>query len=249
MVLLARRQERELRQWLYGAKATSPARTLSEQAEELAAEIELDHDLPVELVVVGDHQVDDTVTALLGAVREAAVNAAKHAGADEVAVYVEVNPERLVAYVRDKGQGFVPDGIPADRHGIDDSIRGRRGPGGRPGPPRDRTGRRHRVGAGGPGMTCTDLGAPRVFVVDDHGLFRAGVRAELGGAVRIVGDAGDVEGAITGIVDTRPDVVLLDVHLPGGGGRAVIEAVARRRRPMSASSRSRCPTRPRTSSA
>jgi DNA-binding NarL/FixJ family response regulator len=66
---------------------------------------------------------------------------------------------------------------------------------------------------------------PRVFVVDDHGLFRAGVRAELGSVVSIVGDAGDVEAAVAGIVDTQPDVVLLDVHLPGGGGRAVIEAV------------------------
>jgi signal transduction histidine kinase/phage shock protein PspC (stress-responsive transcriptional regulator) len=125
MVLLARRQERELRHWLYGGKPASPPRTLSEQAEQLAAEIELDHDLPVELVVVGDHQVDGSATALLGAVREATVNAAKHAGADEVSIYIEVNPDKLVAFVRDKGQGFSPEGIPDDRHGIDDSIRGR----------------------------------------------------------------------------------------------------------------------------
>jgi DNA-binding NarL/FixJ family response regulator len=76
--------------------------------------------------------------------------------------------------------------------------------------------------------TTADLGAPRVFVVDDHGLFRAGVRAELGGSVRIVGDAGDVDSAVAGIVETHPEVVLLDVHLPGGGGRAVIEAVRAR---------------------
>jgi DNA-binding NarL/FixJ family response regulator len=68
-------------------------------------------------------------------------------------------------------------------------------------------------------------GAARVFVVDDHALFRAGVRAELGATVDIVGDAGDVEAAIDGIVATQPEVVLLDVHLPGGGGRAVIDAV------------------------
>ena len=66
---------------------------------------------------------------------------------------------------------------------------------------------------------------PRVFVVDDHALFRAGVRSELGNAVTIVGDAGDVDNAIAGIVATQPEVVLLDVHLPGGGGRTVIEAV------------------------
>jgi DNA-binding NarL/FixJ family response regulator len=70
--------------------------------------------------------------------------------------------------------------------------------------------------------------APRVFVVDDHALFRAGVRAELGSIVDIVGDAGDVDGAIAGIVANRPEVVLLDVHLPGGGGRAVIEGVRSR---------------------
>jgi DNA-binding NarL/FixJ family response regulator len=68
-----------------------------------------------------------------------------------------------------------------------------------------------------------------VFVVDDHHLFRAGVRAEIGGLVRIVGGAADVEDAVAGILAARPDVVLLDVHLPGGGGRAVIEAVARTR--------------------
>jgi len=64
-----------------------------------------------------------------------------------------------------------------------------------------------------------------VFVVDDHALFRAGVRAELGSIVTIVGDAGDVDGAVVGIVQHQPDVVLLDVHLPGGGGLAVIDAV------------------------
>lgn len=67
----------------------------------------------------------------------------------------------------------------------------------------------------------------RVVVVDDHALFRAGVRAELVGAVDIVGEAGDVESAVAVIVATTPDVVLLDVHLPGGGGRTVIETVRR----------------------
>jgi DNA-binding NarL/FixJ family response regulator len=69
------------------------------------------------------------------------------------------------------------------------------------------------------------MSPPRVFVVDDHALFRAGVRAELGSAVTLVGDTGEVDAAIVGIERERPDVVLLDVHLPGGGGRAVIEAV------------------------
>jgi DNA-binding NarL/FixJ family response regulator len=63
----------------------------------------------------------------------------------------------------------------------------------------------------------------RVFVVDDHQLFRSGVKAELGSRVSIVGDAADVESAIAGIRATQPDVVLLDVHLPGGGGRTILE--------------------------
>jgi DNA-binding NarL/FixJ family response regulator len=65
----------------------------------------------------------------------------------------------------------------------------------------------------------------RVFVVDDHRLFRAGVQAEIGQRVTLVGDAGDVDEAIQGIRATKPDVVLLDVHMPGGGGAAVISAV------------------------
>ena len=64
-----------------------------------------------------------------------------------------------------------------------------------------------------------------VYLVDDHGLFRSGVRSELGPHVHIVGDAGDVDSAVQGIRRLGPDVVLLDVHMPGGGGRSVIEAV------------------------
>jgi len=67
--------------------------------------------------------------------------------------------------------------------------------------------------------------APRVFLVDDHQMFRAGVRAELGDAVDIVGEAADVESAVEGIRATDPEVVLLDVHLPGGGGKAVLETL------------------------
>lgn len=71
----------------------------------------------------------------------------------------------------------------------------------------------------------TDPRQLRVLLVDDHRLFRAGVRAELGERVAIVGEAGDVDEAIGAIRAAKPDVVLLDVHLPGGGGRAVIEGV------------------------
>jgi DNA-binding NarL/FixJ family response regulator len=66
---------------------------------------------------------------------------------------------------------------------------------------------------------------PRVFIVDDHGLFRSGVRSELGDEVEVVGEAEDVAPAITAIPVVLPDVVLLDVHLPGGGGQAVVTAL------------------------
>jgi DNA-binding NarL/FixJ family response regulator len=69
------------------------------------------------------------------------------------------------------------------------------------------------------------VSAPRVFLVDDHQMFRTGVRAELGDRVEILGEAEDVESAVQGIRATVPEVVLLDVHLPGGGGRAVIETL------------------------
>jgi DNA-binding NarL/FixJ family response regulator len=82
-------------------------------------------------------------------------------------------------------------------------------------------------------VTVPDVPAPaetpdqpvRVVLVDDHRMFRTGVRAELGDAVDVVGEAEDVDGAVAVIRATAPDVVLLDVHLPGGGGRAVLQAL------------------------
>ncbi|MCW2623130.1 MAG: regulatory protein LuxR family [Frankiales bacterium] len=66
---------------------------------------------------------------------------------------------------------------------------------------------------------------PRVVLVDDHRLFRAGVRAELGQGVEVIGEAGAVEEAVDVIRRTMPDVVLLDVHMPDGGGLAVLNAI------------------------
>lgn len=68
----------------------------------------------------------------------------------------------------------------------------------------------------------------RVYLVDDHRLFLSGVRAELGEQVAIVGAAGEVDEAVDGILAARPDVVLVDVHMPGGGGQAVISRVLER---------------------
>jgi DNA-binding NarL/FixJ family response regulator len=71
----------------------------------------------------------------------------------------------------------------------------------------------------------TSPGGPRVFLVDDHAMFRAGVRSELAGRFEVIGEADDVEPAIAAISASGPEVVLLDVHLPGGGGQAVVAAV------------------------
>jgi DNA-binding NarL/FixJ family response regulator len=70
------------------------------------------------------------------------------------------------------------------------------------------------------------VSVPRVVIVDDHALFRDGVRSRIGGEAEIVGEAGSVEEALTVIRAQRPDVVLLDVHMPGGGGLAVLADVA-----------------------
>ena len=68
-------------------------------------------------------------------------------------------------------------------------------------------------------------GRPRIFLVEDHAVFRAGVKAELGDAVEVVGEADEADAAIELITERLPEVVLLDVHLPGGGGLAVLRGV------------------------
>ncbi len=70
------------------------------------------------------------------------------------------------------------------------------------------------------------MSKPSVVIVDDHAIFRSGVRAELEGLVEVAGDVGSVEEAVRLIAEARPDVVLLDVHMPGGGGVEVIRRVA-----------------------
>jgi DNA-binding NarL/FixJ family response regulator len=71
------------------------------------------------------------------------------------------------------------------------------------------------------------INTPTVVIVDDHEIFRSGVRAELEGLVDVRGDVGSVEAAVRAITEEKPDVVLLDVHMPGGGGVEVIRQVAR----------------------
>nr|WP_188986618.1 ATP-binding protein [Saccharopolyspora subtropica] len=132
---LARGQERELRNWLYGpdgygaeraapVENTAPA-TFAAELGRICGEVEDTFAIKVQHVVVGDCDLDDRLSAQLAAAREAVVNAAKHAGVAEVSVYAEVEASQVSVYVRDRGAGFDPDSVPADRHGLADSIRGR----------------------------------------------------------------------------------------------------------------------------
>lgn len=121
---LARRQERELRSWLYGDEE-SPGDSLAAALREVRSEVEQTHQLVVELVVVGDTALDADLVALVRATREAVVNAAKHAGVDRVDVYAEVGSTQVEVFVRDRGTGFDPDLIADDRMGVRGSIVGR----------------------------------------------------------------------------------------------------------------------------
>jgi signal transduction histidine kinase len=122
---LARSQERELRAWLYDPAVVREGGTWAGLVAGLVAEVESDHELLVDPVVVGDAPVDDALAALGAATREALVNAAKHSGAPAADLYTEVTPSRVSVFVRDRGNGFDPAGVPDDRRGLRDSVTGR----------------------------------------------------------------------------------------------------------------------------
>ena len=150
-------------------------------------------------------------------------NAAKFAGVEEIDVYAEVTDDAVSVFVRDRGAGFDRAAVPADRRGLVESIEGRL----------ERAGGRATVVTSPGEGTEVELHLPRrrvvkrrVVLVDDHDLFLAGVRAELGDAVDVVGQAGSVAEAVPLIKELDPEVVLLDVHLPDGSGDAIINAVA-----------------------
>jgi signal transduction histidine kinase len=121
---LARRQERELRAWLNGRRAAGDA-TVALALEAAAAEVEEAHGVPIEVVAVGDAPLDERAQALVAAAREALVNAAKFAPGGPVALYAEVDAERIEVFVRDRGPGFDPAAVPDDRRGVRESIVGR----------------------------------------------------------------------------------------------------------------------------
>ena len=120
---LARSQERELRSWLYATKAAGG--TLDSALEAVGAEVEELHRVPVQIVVVGDVALDEHVTALVAATREAVLNAARHSGAQVVDVYAEAEPGMVSVFVRDRGRGFDPAAVSDDRHGLSGSVEGR----------------------------------------------------------------------------------------------------------------------------
>jgi len=121
---LARAQERELRSWLYRPR-TEPEATTASEVERVAAEVEDNHGVAIEVVVVGDTPLDEQLEAVVHATREALVNAAKYAGGSAISVYAEVEPEQVTVFVRDRGPGFDLDAVPEDRLGLRQSVVGR----------------------------------------------------------------------------------------------------------------------------
>lgn len=129
---LARQQERSLRAWLFDDEAppaegdpVAAPTTFAEQLRTAVHDVEDHHEVPVELVVVGDVDADAHTAAVVGATREAVANASRHSGADAVSVFAEVTPDAVTVFVRDRGEGFAVDAVPDDRRGVRESIVGR----------------------------------------------------------------------------------------------------------------------------
>jgi signal transduction histidine kinase len=122
---IARRQERELRAWLAGRPAPGQAARLTAALEAAAADVEERYGVPVEVVVVGDRELDGNHEAVVAAAREAMTNAAKFGAGSTVDVYAESDAGRTQVFIRDRGPGFDPSAVPGDRRGVRDSIVGR----------------------------------------------------------------------------------------------------------------------------
>jgi signal transduction histidine kinase len=123
---LARKQERELRDWLAGGDHHASEGNFATALRSAAEKVEDDHRVAVEVVVVGDAPLDERAEAALGAAREALLNAAKHASEPgPIRVYAEIEPDKIEVFVRDHGPGFDVGSVPADRRGVRESIIGR----------------------------------------------------------------------------------------------------------------------------
>jgi signal transduction histidine kinase len=129
VVQLARAQERELRSWLFDGRAPGSmdgkADTVANAVRLIQQDVEARHGLPVDAVTVGDCELDDDLTAMMDAAREATVNAAKWSGADVVSLFAEVEPDSVSLFVRDRGRGFDPATVPPDRKGLAESVQAR----------------------------------------------------------------------------------------------------------------------------
>ena len=128
VVQLARLQERELRSWLFEGRAPDEAdadATFASGVRRIQQDVESRYGVPVEVVTVGDCELDENLHALLAAAGEATVNAAKWSGASVISLFAEVEPEEVSLVVRDRGQGFDPEEVPQDRKGLAESIHGR----------------------------------------------------------------------------------------------------------------------------
>jgi signal transduction histidine kinase len=123
VAMLARRQERDLREWLSDDQPTRPDERLADALRAAAAEIEDAHGTPIEAIVVGDVALDERTAALVGAAREALTNAAKFASdGGPVRLYAEIDGGDARVFIDDRGPGFDPSAIPDDRHGVRESI-------------------------------------------------------------------------------------------------------------------------------
>jgi len=129
VVKLARGQERELRAWLFDGQEPGTIKgegiTLSGGIRQIQQDVEAQHRISVDAVTVGDCELDDDLQALLGAAREATVNAAKWSGAETVSLFAEVEPDGVSIFVRDRGRGFDPEAVSADRKGLAESVHAR----------------------------------------------------------------------------------------------------------------------------
>jgi len=127
VIQLARLQERELRSWLFEGRSPDDAEeiTVADGVRQIQQDIESRYGVPVEAVTVGDCDLDENLSALLAAAREATVNAAKWSGASVISLFAEVEPVEVSIVVRDRGKGFDPGSVPEDRKGLAESVHGR----------------------------------------------------------------------------------------------------------------------------
>ncbi|HJZ36132.1 MAG TPA: PspC domain-containing protein [Solirubrobacterales bacterium] len=122
---LARRQERELRGWLYRGEAPGEAATLGSALRAATAEVEEHYGIEVDLVQPSDGALDGGLAALAAAAREAMTNAGRHAGVAKISVLARVADDEASVFVRDSGAGFDPARVAEDRRGVRESIVGR----------------------------------------------------------------------------------------------------------------------------